>query len=147
MKNVTRTIASTLVVGLLGVASALPVQAQGSLVTGQRDKVIRTYCDRHPGDPDCRSFHRGSWHHSDYDRFYHSHQSGLDSIAAGFFGFTFGTILGSAIANGNRSNDRVIGYAGDYDAHVAACYDRYRSYDERTDSFMGYDGVRHPCRL
>jgi BA14K-like protein len=34
-----------------------------------------------------------------------------------------------------------------YSAHVNACYDRYRSYDEESDSFMGYDGRRHRCNL
>ncbi|WP_373504128.1 BA14K family protein [Aestuariivirga sp.] len=42
------------------------------------------------------------------------------------------------------------GYANDYydggDAHVAWCLNRYRSYDPRTDTFMGYDGRRRYCR-
>ncbi len=37
-------------------------------------------------------------------------------------------------------------YAGD-DDHVAACFARYRSYDPATDSYMGYDGLRHRCRV
>lgn len=28
---------------------------------------------------------------------------------------------------------------------VAACASRYRSYDPSTRTFLGYDGVRHPC--
>jgi len=32
--------------------------------------------------------------------------------------------------------------AGD---HVQYCLSRYRSYDPATDTFMGYDGLRHPC--
>ena len=41
------------------------------------------------------------------------------------------------------------GYAGyGYgDGHVRRCLARYRSYDPESDSFMGYDGERHPCRL
>jgi hypothetical protein len=31
--------------------------------------------------------------------------------------------------------------------HVARCLARYRSYDPRTDTFMGYDGRPHYCRL
>lgn len=31
--------------------------------------------------------------------------------------------------------------------HVAACEARYRSYDRRTDTFVGYDGRVHRCRL
>ena len=29
--------------------------------------------------------------------------------------------------------------------HVQWCYDRYRSYDAASDSYMGYDGLRHRC--
>ena len=138
-------------ISTIAVSSIVPAQAQilnQGPSFGQRDRVIVSYCDRNPRDRDCRNFHGGRWHDSDYDRFYRSHRSGLDSIATGLFGFGFGAILGSAIANSNN-NARVIGRVGDgnYSAHVAACYDRYRSYDEETDSFMGYDGVRHRCNL
>lgn len=48
-------------------------------------------------------------------------------------------------------------YNGYYDApayyapvrgsrHVRYCLDRYRSYDPRSNTFMGYDGYRHRCR-
>jgi hypothetical protein len=38
------------------------------------------------------------------------------------------------------------GYAGGgYDDHVQWCLNRYRSYNPRTDTFMGYDGRRHRC--
>lgn len=37
-------------------------------------------------------------------------------------------------------------YSGNWDAHVRWCYNRYRSYDSRTDTFLGYDGYRHRCR-
>jgi hypothetical protein len=138
-------------IGTVVISSVVPTQAQ-SMRFGfnQRDHVITSYCDRNRRDRDCRSFHRGGWHDSDYNRFYHSRRSGLDNIASGLFGFGFGAILGSAIANSNNNNgDRLIGPVGGrgYSSHVQACFDSYRSYDERTDSFMGYDGVRHPCNL
>jgi hypothetical protein len=28
---------------------------------------------------------------------------------------------------------------------VAYCSQRYRSYDPASGTFLGYDGVRHPC--
>ena len=31
--------------------------------------------------------------------------------------------------------------------HVARCYRRYRSYDHRSDTFVGYDGRARRCRL
>ncbi len=138
-------------ISTVAISSVVPTQAQ-SMRFGfhQRDHVITSYCDRNPRDRDCRSFRRGGWHDSDYNRFYHSRRSGLDNIASGLFGFGFGAILGSAIANSNnRGGDRLIGPVGggNYSSHVQACFDRYRSYDERTDSFMGYDGVRHRCNL
>ena len=33
------------------------------------------------------------------------------------------------------------------DAHVQWCLSRYPSYDQRTDTFLGDDGLRHPCSL
>ncbi len=32
-------------------------------------------------------------------------------------------------------------------AHVDACFDRYRSYDARTDTYIGNDGYRHRCNI
>jgi BA14K-like protein len=31
--------------------------------------------------------------------------------------------------------------------HIARCEARYRSYDPLSDTFVGYDGRRHRCRL
>ena len=36
---------------------------------------------------------------------------------------------------------------GNGDSHFAACDARYRSYDPRSDTFMGYDGMQHRCML
>ncbi|MFN4142765.1 BA14K family protein [Aestuariivirga sp.] len=35
--------------------------------------------------------------------------------------------------------------AYDNEAHVEWCLNRYRSYNPRTDTFLGYDGRRHRC--
>jgi hypothetical protein len=38
-------------------------------------------------------------------------------------------------------------YGGGYaSGHVQYCLNRYRSYDPRSNTFMGYDGMRHLCR-
>ena len=55
-------------------------------------------------------------------------------LAAGVLGFA----AGAAIANGISHNG---------DGHEAACYRAYRSYDARTDTYLGYDGYRHTCEL
>lgn len=140
-------IVTAVLTATLAVASIVPAQAQNvTLSFGQRQQVIQTYCDRYPNDYDCRGYYGGNWRQRDYDRFYNNRRTDLDPLAAGIFGAAFGAIIGGAIANGNnRNNDRVVGRS--YDSHVDACYARYRSYDERTDTFMGYDGVRYRCNL
>lgn len=139
---------ATVLAGALALTGALPAQAQVSMSFQQRNQVIESYCDRYPNDYDCRGYYDGGWRDDDYNNFYSSRRSNLDSVAAGLFGFTFGAILGSAITGSDAPRGRVIqpGY-GNYDAHVAACFRRYRSYDEGTDSYMGYDGYRHRCNL
>jgi hypothetical protein len=136
--------------GLTAISAVAPAQAQSvTLSYGQRYQVIETYCDQYPSDPDCNSFYGGGWRDRDYRNFYSQRRQPLDNIASGIFGFTFGAALGSIIANGannNSSRGRAV-YAGDYDAHVQACYNRYRSYDEESDTFLGFDGIRHQCRL
>ncbi|MET3896436.1 hypothetical protein ABIB57_000360 [Devosia sp. UYZn731] len=138
-------------VATVAISSVVPTQAQSvQFGYGQRDRVITSYCDRNPRDRDCRSYYGGGWHDSDYDRFYRSRRSGLDNIASGLFGFGFGAILGSALANSNNNNDRVIGRVyngGNGNSHVQACFARYRSYDARSDTYVGYDGRRHQCNL
>lgn len=144
MTFIAKGLTALVLMSTLGVSSIAPVQAQSLTFSfGQRDRVITSYCDRHPNDRDCRSYYGGGWHESDYDRFYHRRRSALDNIASGLFGFGFGAILGAAIAN-SHNNGRV---EGNYSAHVDACYDRFRSYDEETDSYLGYDGFRHRCNL
>ena len=153
MKTAISGITAAVLTGLLSLSSVLPAQAQNRVPTySDRDRVIQTYCERNPRDNDCRGYYGGGWGNNDYNRFYNNRRSNLDSIAAGFFGFTFGAILGSALSN--SSNDRVIGRSGDrvigrdnYSSHVAACYARYRSYDERSDTYLGFDGARHRCNL
>ena len=39
----------------------------------------------------------------------------------------------------------VLGYGNEGGAHIQYCLNRYRSYDPNSDTFMGYDGLRHPC--
>lgn len=58
-------------------------------------------------------------------------------LGTGLFGFA----LGSALANSYNRD-----YGG-WDSHVARCEARYRSYDAGTDTFLGYDGRYHRCRL
>lgn len=152
MKAVQTGIITAALSSAIAVAGVAPAQAQGvTFAYGQRAQVIETYCDRYPNDYDCNSYYGGRWTDRDYDRFYNSRRSQIDPIATGLFGLAFGAILGGAIANSNSNTgrDRVVGVVGggNYESHVAACYARYRSYDEESDTFMGYDGIRRRCNL
>lgn len=144
-------LAALALISTIAVSSIAPAQAQSvTFSVGQRDRVITSYCDRNPSDRDCYRYRRGGWDDSDYNSFYRSRRSGLDSIATGLFGFGFGAIIGSAIANSNNNGgSRLIGPVNGrgYSSHVDACYNRYRSYDERSDTYLGYDGRRHLCNL
>ena len=147
MKLVRTGIFTAALTSALALTSIVPAQAQNvTLSFGQRQQVIQTYCDRYPNDYDCRGYHTGHWNRSDYDHFYRHRRNDLSPIAAGIFGAAFGAIIGGAIAN-QHQGDVVVRRQGDYSAHVDACYARYRSYDERTDTFLGYDGIRHRCNL
>ena len=74
-------------------------------------------------------------------------QAGLSrkeaAILAGTGGFILGAIVGS---HGHRRHHRVV-YVDSWDAHVARCLARYRSYDPHSDTYIGYDGYERRCRL
>lgn len=135
--------------GVVALSAVVPAQAQNVTMSfGQKYRVVETYCDRYPSDPDCNSFYQGNWRDRDYQRFYSTRRAPMDNIASGIFGFTFGAALGSIIANSTNNSGNAVVYSGNnYDSHVQACYNRYRSYDEETDTFMGFDGIRHRCNL
>lgn len=87
-------------------------------------------------------------------RYWHHHGGWGWGVGAGILG---GAILGGAIANSYYGGP-YYGYGPGYyygpyqpaygpppgDA-VAYCMSRYKSYDPRSGTFLGYDGYRHPC--
>lgn len=74
---------------------------------------------------------------------YHGHHGGW---GAGVAGFAAGALIGSALAPRPYSYyyDEP-GYAYAPGDEVAYCSQRFRSYDPRSGSYLGYDGRRHPC--
>jgi BA14K-like protein len=67
-------------------------------------------------------------------------------------GFAAGALLGSALAGPNYYYYDEPGYyegpdvyAGPGPGAEAYCAQRYRSYDPGSGTFLGYDGMRHPC--
>ncbi|MER8503805.1 MULTISPECIES: BA14K family protein [unclassified Mesorhizobium] len=60
-------------------------------------------------------------------------------IAAGVGGFLFGSAL---------AQPRTVYIEEDGGSwHVRRCLNRYQSYDPYSDTYIGYDGYRHRCRL
>ncbi|WP_458757065.1 BA14K family protein [Afipia sp. TerB] len=77
---------------------------------------------------------RGHRHHHHGWRRHHWHRRHYGWGPA-FGGFAAGALIGSAIASSNaRANDA-----------VAYCMNRFKSYDPASGTYLGYDGIRHPC--
>jgi hypothetical protein len=70
------------------------------------------------------------------------------ALVAGIGGLIIGaTIAAPSFHHHHPTYD--VGYDGSsaWERHVERCYARYRSYDHRTDTFVGYDGGEHYCQL
>ena len=65
---------------------------------------------------------------------------------AALLGIT-GLIIGATIAGGGSPIHHDYYGGNSWERHVQRCYARYRSYDHRTDTYVGYDGYEHRCRL
>lgn len=146
------------VIAALGAFAMLTTGIAASATPAAADGYYRDY-GRHGGyrDYDRRGY-RG-----DYRR----HRGGHgDAVAAGVIGLGVGALLGGALASDGRRYDTYEGpvgyvdrpvryapryrpvpvYRGGY-SHVDACFARYRSYDPRSDTFIGYDGNAYRCNL
>jgi len=74
------------------------------------------------------------------DRRYYRRDRG-NALAAGALGLATGAIVGSAIAQSQAAPTYVApgGSAAGY------CAQRFKSYDPASGTYLGYDGLRHPC--
>jgi len=86
---------------------------------------------------------RGAYRHRYTDGYYYANPWWTLGLGLG---------LGAAIAAepvrpGRVLPDRVRPVApGRSQAHIEWCFDRYRSYNARSDTFTGFDGIVRPCR-
>lgn len=96
----------------------------------------------------------GGWHRGGYGRWGYGDRRGPGvgaAVGAGLLGFTAGAVIGSAAANAAARPVAVYGApAHVYAAPVvvrgsASCAARYASYDPASGTYLGYDGLRHPC--
>ncbi|RWK55693.1 MAG: BA14K family protein [Mesorhizobium sp.] len=73
-----------------------------------------------------------------HHKHHHNKHLGI-GIAAGVGGFLLGTALAQPRTVYIEEN------GGSW--HVRGCLDRYRTYDPYSDTYVGYDGYHHRCRL
>jgi hypothetical protein len=140
MKKFVSTACAAAFLGLSSLGGLVPAAAAGPMHQGyqQQDRYIGNFCDRNPNAGQCNDWrsNHSNWGNSQYNGFYRAHRNDNGfggNLAAGLFGFAIGAALTSSP-----------GYMSD---HVGACQNRYHSYNARTDTFLGYDGLRHACRL
>ena len=101
---------------------------------------------RHYGYRD-RYYGRYNWRH--YGHRYAYRYPGYNYFNGGFWYASPWWSLGYANDYNDYYDDSYdAGYDGGYGggSHVEWCLNRYRSYNPRTNTFMGYDGRRHYCR-
>jgi hypothetical protein len=76
-----------------------------------------------------------------YGRPYYRGYNYGGAAAAGALGLATGAIIGGAIAQQQAAPVYVAPGGGS----AAYCAQRYKSYDYRSGTYLGYDGLRHPC--
>ncbi len=68
------------------------------------------------------------------------------AVAAGVIGgLALGAMIGAAAAQPPPPAYYGRPYGGDRD-WLAYCSSKYRSFDPRSGTYLGYDGLRHPCQ-
>lgn len=66
-----------------------------------------------------------------------------NAAAAGIAGLAAGALIGGAIAS--QQAQAAPTYVVPNQSAVAYCAQRFRSYDPRSGTYLGYDGRRHAC--
>jgi uncharacterized protein YcfJ len=139
MKKLITAFVATALAGVM----ALPAPASAasfSMSNGSQDRYVQQQCNIHPNLRGCDDWQHNHhhWSKNNYQDWYRWNRPTVGNFASGLFGF----VIGAAVANGlNNSNDNMSS------SHVARCEDAYRSYNPRTDQFLGYDGRYHYCNL
>lgn len=119
-------------------ASAAPARNVAAAGVLQNDLVQNVQWRRHD--------HYHGHYHGYRGRYYRRDHGG--DIAAGVIGgLALGAILGAAASAPPPPPPAYYGpaYAADRD-WLAYCSSKYRSFDPRSGTYLGYDGLRHPCR-
>lgn len=106
----------------------------GSVVGAQPSRSAGASDNRRVAQSQYSGGNRGNWRR-DYRRNYRYRDSGVG------FGFAAGALLGSAFT----APRYYYPYAYVDDEAIGYCMQRFRSYDPVSMTYLGYDGLRHPC--
>ena len=88
---------------------------------------------------------RGRGHHYRGGRYYRRGGNG-GAVAAGVIGgLALGAMMGAAASAPPPAYGYAPGYSGGGD-WIAYCSSKYRSFDPASGTYLGYDGLRHPCQ-
>jgi hypothetical protein len=129
-------IVSCILGGALAMSSILPASAQIAATPKPTMPTIWSASQADAASVEDVRYHRGGRyrHRGHYGYRYRHRGYGYGAAAAAGI---IGLGVGAAIANQNR-------YVGP-DRDDAYCFSRFKSYDPRSGTYLGYDGQRHPC--
>ena len=122
------------------VGNSAPARENSTLLT---EVGSRYYGDGYSSHP----YGYDDYYHNHHYRHNHGHNNNYRvHLGGGGIGLGYGegyrVYLGGDFYGGDYYRGREYAYGG----HVEWCFSRYRSYDPRTNTFMGYDGYRHRCK-
>jgi hypothetical protein len=156
MRKILMAVAATAALGTFGLAAPASAQTQtapvGELISAlQKGELQTNYVQyrRYDGRYDGR-YARPRYverrryvaprRYGYYPRGYYRRDRG-NALAAGALGLATGAIVGGALAQQQRAPV----YVAPNQSAVAYCSQRFRSYDPASGTYLGYDGLRHPC--
>lgn len=141
--------AAALMAGTLSLGGA---QAANVMTGSGAPAGITTMQDSNIQDVARRYWRRGgNWNGGNWNRHGHNHHNnngawlglglglGLLPFYGGYGGYGYGY-------GGGPYYSEPYYYSGGGGGHVNWCINRYRTYDPRSNTFRGYDGLLHQCR-
>lgn len=107
------------------------------------------------GTSEARHRRGDGYYNNGYDNGYYDNRRhrnrGGDAAAAAIIGLALGAIIVGSTTQRRRTTTTYYydeGYRGNSNwDHVRRCESRYRTYDRRTDTFIGRDGREYYCNL
>ena len=115
-------------------AAAAPIAPVSPLLSTQDGSLHQVQWRRRGGFRGGRGYYRGR-------------RGGGGAVAAGVIGgLALGAIIGSAANAGPPAYYPAPVYGGGGVDWVAYCSSKYRSFDPESGTYLGYDGLRHPCQ-